>query len=110
MDAFKNMKTIKPAFWLANAQEACERLAYFGIRAILPLMMVSVGTGGLGLDMAQKGIIYGVWAFIQCIIPMVSGGFAESFGYKKSLIVAFIINTCGYLLMANILNVATIIS
>lgn len=104
------MKTIKPAFWLANAQEACERLAYFGIRAILPLMMVSVGAGGLGLDMAQKGIIYGVWAFIQCIIPMVSGGFAESFGYKKSLIVAFIINTGGYLLMANILNVATLIT
>ena len=104
------MKTIKPAFWLANAQEACERLAYFGIRAVLPLMMVSVGAGGLGLDMAQKGIIYGVWAFIQCIIPMVSGGFAESFGYKKSLIVAFIINTGGYLLMANILNVATLIT
>ena len=110
MDALKNMKTIKPAFWLANAQEACERLAYFGIRAVLPLMMVSVGAGGLGLDMAQKGIIYGVWAFIQCIIPMVSGGFAESFGYKKSLIVAFIINTGGYLLMANILNVATLIT
>ena len=106
--AFETLKSIKPAFWLANAQEACERLAYFGIRAVLPLMMVSVGTGGLGLDMADKGIIYGVWALIQCLVPMVSGGFSESFGYKKSLIVAFIINTLGYLLMANILNVAAL--
>ncbi len=102
------LSTIKPAFWLANIQEAGERLAYFGIRAILPLMMVSVGTGGLGLSMADKGIIFGVWALIQCIVPMVSGGFSESFGYKKSIIVAFIINTIGYLLMANILNVASI--
>ncbi len=110
MGALEHLKTIKPAFWLANGQEACERLAYFGIRAILPLMMVDFGTGGLGLDMAQKGLIYGVWAFIQCFVPMFSGGFAESFGYKKSLIVAFIINTCGYLLMANIRNMATLIT
>ena len=54
------MMGIKPAFWLANVQEACERLAYFGIRAVLPLMMVSVGTGGLGLSMSQKGLIYGI--------------------------------------------------
>ncbi len=104
------LSSIKPAFWLANAQEACERLAYFGIRAVLPLMMVSVGTGGLGLSMAQKGAIYGVWALLQCLVPMVSGGFSESFGYKKSLIVAFCINTIGYLLMANILDVASLFS
>ncbi|MBO4349819.1 MAG: MFS transporter [Proteobacteria bacterium] len=106
----ESIKTIKPAFWLANGQEALERLGYFGIRAVLPLMMVSVGTGGLGLTMGQKGIIYFIWAFIQCMVPMVSGGIAESFGYKKSLIVAFCINTLGYLLMANILNVAEFIS
>ena len=104
------LKSIKPAFWLANAQEACERLAYFGIRAVLPLMMVAVGGGGLGLNMAEKGIIYGIWALIQCLVPMVSGGFSESFGYKKSLIVAFCINTLGYLLMANILNIVSLIT
>ncbi|MBQ4359405.1 MAG: MFS transporter [Proteobacteria bacterium] len=101
---------IKPAFWLANAQEALERLAYFGIRAVLPLMMVSVGTGGLGLSMFEKGLIYTVWALIQCLVPMVSGGFSESFGYKKSLIIAFSINTIGYVLMANILNLAALFS
>lgn len=104
------LKTIKPVFWLANGMEACERLAYFGIRAILPLMMVSVGTGGLGLSMSDKGIILGLWALIQCIVPMVSGGFSESFGYKKSLIIAFIINICGYLLMANITHITTLIT
>ncbi len=105
-----SLSGIKPAFWLANAQEAGERLAYFGVRAVLPLMMVGVGTGRLDLSMVQKGAIFGVWAFIQCIVPMVSGGFSESFGYKKSLITAFIINTLGYILMANVLNLAGLIT
>lgn len=104
------LKTIKPSFWLANVQEAGERLAYFGIRAVLPLMMVSVGAGGLGLSMFQKGLIYAVWALIQCLVPMVSGGFSETFGYKKSIIVAFVINFFGYMLMANILNVAELLT
>ena len=46
--AVATMKSIKPAFWTANVLEAGERLAYFGIRAVLPLMMVSDGVGGLG--------------------------------------------------------------
>jgi len=101
------MKTIKPAFWLANVLEAGERLAYFGIRAILPLMMVlSPELGGLGLDYVQKGLIFGIWALLQCLIPMVSGGFTETFGYKKSLIVAFGINLIGYTMLANILHLS----
>ncbi len=108
MSILDTFRSFKGSFWLANAQEACERLAYFGVRAILPLMMVSTGTGGLGLSYTQKAIIYGLWAFIQCMVPMVSGGFSESFGYKKSLIVAFCINTAGYLVMANVLNIAAL--
>lgn len=99
---------IKPEFWLANALEAFERLAYFGIRAVLPLMMVSTTSGGLHLSYTQLGIIYGVWALLQCLIPMVSGGFSESFGYKKSLFVAYLINIGGYVLMANILPLASL--
>ena len=99
---------IKPAFWLANVLEACERLAYFGIRAVLPLMMVSTTSGGLHLSYTQLGMIYGIWALLQCLIPMVSGGFSESFGYRKSLFAAFCINICGYLMMANILPLASL--
>ena len=101
---------IKPEFWLANALEAFERLAYFGIRAVLPLMMVSTTSGGLHLSYTQLGIIYGVWALLQCLIPMVSGGFSESFGYKKSLFVAYLINIGGYVLMANILPLALLLA
>jgi MFS family permease len=88
-------------FWVANFIEAGERLAFFGVRAVLPLYMVGTASSSLGLSYSQKGVIYMIWALLQCLVPMVSGGYAESYGYKKSMYTAFCINIGGYLLMAN---------
>lgn len=92
-------------FWVANGSEAFERLAFFGVRAILPLYMFG-NDSVLHLSMTEKGIIFGVWALIQCLLPMVSGGYTEAYGYRKSLVVAFGLNTLGYILMANIVTLA----
>ncbi|MDD5657326.1 MAG: MFS transporter [Elusimicrobia bacterium] len=88
-------------FWVANLIEAGERLAFFGVRAVLPLYLVGTTGAALGLSYSQKGIIYMVWALLQCLVPMVSGGYADAYGYKKSMCAAFGINICGYLVMAN---------
>ena len=37
-------------FWIANGSEAFERLAFFGVRAVLPLYMFDKESG-LGLSM-----------------------------------------------------------
>jgi dipeptide/tripeptide permease len=88
-------------FWYACFMEILERLAFFGVRAIAPLFLVASATeNGLGLSYKQKGVIYAVWALLQCLIPMVSGGYTDRYGYRKSLAVAFIINIIGYLGMA----------
>lgn len=88
-------------FWYANLMETFERLAYFAVRAIAPLYLIAAtGENGLGLNFKEKGIIYTVWALLQCLIPMVSGGYTDRFGYRKSLAVAFTINIIGYLGMA----------
>jgi dipeptide/tripeptide permease len=88
-------------YWVACFMEILERLAFFGVRAITPLYLVrSASENGLGLDYVQKGQIYTVWALLQCLIPMVSGGFTDRYGYRKSLCVAFVINILGYVLMA----------
>jgi dipeptide/tripeptide permease len=88
-------------FWYANIMEMFERLAFFGVRAIAPLYLVAASSdNGLALDYKEKGIIYTVWALLQCLIPMVSGGYTDRYGYRKSLAVAFTINIGGYLLMA----------
>ena len=87
-------------FWVANGIEAGERLAFFGARAVLPLYMAGEQSA-LHLSMTEKGLILGVWALIQCLLPMISGGYTEAYGYKKSLYVAFAINIGGYITMAN---------
>ncbi len=103
----QQVKMLPGNFWMANWLEINERLAFFGIRAILPLYMIySVAENGLELSYTQKGIIYGVWALIQCLVPMVSGAFTDNYGYKKSLYVAYTINFVGYLIWAFIPEMA----
>ncbi|MBU0754225.1 MAG: MFS transporter, partial [Planctomycetes bacterium] len=98
---FKLMFSLPSNFWYANIMEMFERLAFFGVRAVAPLYLVkSASENGLNLDFAEKGEIYMVWAFLQCLIPMVSGGYTERYGYRKSLVVAFLLNIGGYLGMA----------
>ena len=97
----QQLRGLRPNFWFANWMEANERLAFFGVRAIAPLYMVyAVAEGGLGLSYSEKGLIYTIWALIQCLIPMISGGFTDEYGYKKSLYVAYSINIAGYLTFA----------
>ncbi len=95
------LKSLDRSFWVVNWLEANERLAFFGIRAILPLYMVyAVAESGLGLSFTQKGVIFSIWALVQTLIPMISGGFTDQYGYKKSLYIAYTINIAGYLLFA----------
>ena len=89
-------------FWISNIMEMFERLAFFAVRAVLPLWMVATADKhGLGLSFTEKGLIYSVWAACQSLIPMFSGSFTDNFGYKRSLYTAFAMNTFGYILMAN---------
>ncbi len=98
---WQQVRGLRPNFWIANWMEANERLAFYGARSILPLYMVyAVSQGGMGLSYSEKGNIYAIWALVQCLVPMVSGGFTDQYGYKKSLYVAFATNVLGYSLFA----------
>jgi len=104
---FSQLRTLPANFWFANFMEMLERLAFFGVRAVAPLYLVKEAyEGGLGLTQTQKGDIFAIWALVQCLVPMVSGGYAERYGYRKSLVVAFLLNIVGYLGMANSREIA----
>ncbi len=96
----QQIRGMKWNFWIANLIESFERLAFFGVRAVVGLYIFG-DNSVLHLSMTEKGWIFGIWALIQCLVPMVSGGYTESFGYRKSMYVAFSINIVGYCLMAN---------
>ncbi|MGI6393264.1 MAG: MFS transporter [bacterium] len=102
MSLFSQVKGFQKNFWIVNVMEMFERLAFFSVRSVLPLWMVATAEQhGLGLTFTEKGLVFGIWAACQTLVPMFSGSFTDSFGYKKSLYTAFTLNIIGYILMAN---------
>ena len=90
------------AYWMLNTIEMFERLAYFGIRAVVPLyIMQATEPGGLHLSALHKGWIYMWWAIFQSFLPIITGGFADRYGYKRVLFFAISANVVGYVMMAN---------
>lgn len=80
--------------------ELVERFAYYGVRVLLPVMMVkAVELGGPEFDHIQKGTVYAVWALVQSFVPIFTGGFADRFGYKANIAVATVLKIMGYMLM-----------
>jgi POT family proton-dependent oligopeptide transporter len=88
-------------FWVANIMETIERLAYYGVRVVIPIYIAQADEiGGLHFSQSDKGFIFLWWALVQSSLPVLSGGFADRYGYKKQIVVAIILKGMGYLLMA----------
>lgn len=89
------------AFWTLNTVEMWERLAYYNLRVMAPIyIMQADNPGGLHLTAVDKGTIYAWWAIFQSLLPIVTGGFADRFGYKKTLGFSLVLMMLGYLMIA----------
>jgi dipeptide/tripeptide permease len=87
-------------FWIANWMEIVERFAYYGLRSLVPIYMVlAYEDGGPQFTHIQKGAIFGWWALVQSFLPVMSGGFADRYGFKLNIAIATVIKMAGYLLM-----------
>ena len=88
-------------FWVANIMEMIERLAYYGVRVVIPIYIAQADEiGGLHFSQSDKGFIFLWWALTQSILPVLTGGFADRYGYKRQIVVAIILKVSGYLMMA----------
>ncbi len=88
-------------FWMANVMELLERLAYYGVRVVIPIYIASTqDPHGLHFTNTQKGEILATWAVVQSLLPMFTGGFADRYGYKRTISVAIAFKIVGYLVMA----------
>lgn len=95
------IKSLSRPFWMVNIMEMFERLAYYGVRVVIPIYIAQADEiNGLHFSQTDKGIIFFWWAILQSITPMVSGGFADRYGFKKTIAVSVVIKMLGYILMA----------
>ena len=86
MEADMSKRTPFPrVFWIANTIEVLERFAYYGIYFGFGIYMAS-----LGFNRAQLGVVQSIFLFISYGIPVISGSFADRYGFKKVLIVSYL--------------------
>jgi POT family proton-dependent oligopeptide transporter len=95
------LRQLPRAFWMLNVMEMFERLAYYGVRVVIPIYIAQADEiHGLHFSQSQKGFIFMLWALVQTGVPIFSGGFADRYGYKRTIAVSIAIKVAGYLLMA----------
>ena len=95
-------------FWTANIMELFERWAWYGIFILLALYFTgSKDEGALGFTQGQKGLLMGTVVGILYILPTITGAIADKFGYKRILIISYLILGSGYLMMAYVTTYAS---
>jgi dipeptide/tripeptide permease len=88
-------------FWTLNSIEMWERLAYYNLRVMAPIyIMQADNPGGLHLTAMDKGVIYLWWSIFQSVLPIVTGGLADRFGFKRTLVFAVSLTMLGYVMVA----------
>ncbi len=98
---FKQLSNLSRPFWMVNIMEMLERLAYYGVRVVIPIYIAQADEpGGLHFSHEDKGIIFLWWAVVQSLVPMFSGGFADRYGYKRTIAFSIVLKVVGYLMMA----------
>ena len=98
-------------FWVANAIELFERWAWYGFFMLFANYLTgSSDLGGLEFTQQQKGLIMGVGTGILYFLPVLTGAIADRFGYKKVLILAFIVYSSAFALFPQVSSFAAVFS
>ncbi|MFH1263533.1 MAG: MFS transporter [Pseudomonadota bacterium] len=85
-------------FWIANFTELFERLAYYGPQAVLAIYLHE----HLGLSSEQSTWLIGYYGFIVWFMPIIGGTLADRFGFRRTLIGAFVILAIGNFLLGSL--------
>jgi len=98
-DRFREIRQgFQRSFWVANFTELFERLAYYGLQAVLAIYLHE----RLGLSEADTGSIQGTFGFVVWFLPLIGGALADRFGFRRTLAAAYAILAAGYFLFASI--------
>jgi len=81
----KDRTQFPSVFWIANSIEVLERFAYYGI-----YMGFGIYMEYLGYTKAQLGIVQSLFLLFSYTVPLISGTFADRFGFKKVLIISYL--------------------
>jgi dipeptide/tripeptide permease len=103
------LRKFPATFYVANTMEIFERMAWYGMWIPFPLYLTAARSeGGVGLGDVERGVIQGVGTFILYLLPVVTGAFADKFGFKKTFLLAYLTMVPGYFLLGQAKSYATV--
>ena len=86
-------------FWTVITMEFFERGSYYGVMSVLSVYLVlSRSHGGLGFSKESVGVIKSTITPLLYLLPIISGAVADRYGYRKTLMFAFLVMSAGYFL------------
>jgi len=93
-DAAVVKKPFPRSFWTANVTELFERGAYYSMASFVVIYLMRLGLGDYWPS-TLNGLLWGLVYFL----PILSGTIADQVGFKKALLVAFVLLAIGYFMM-----------
>lgn len=98
-DRFRQIRRgFQAAFWVANASELFERLAFYSQQAFLALFLVEK----VKLSVVAAGQLMGWFGLVVYALPVVVGSLADRFGFRRALAFAYLIASVGYFLLGSV--------
>jgi POT family proton-dependent oligopeptide transporter len=85
-------------FWVANFTEIFERIAYYGTTAVLAIYL----TEQLHFSSELAGTLLGIAGFVVYALSILAGALADRFGFRRTLMVAYLLLTVGYFLLGSL--------
>lgn len=91
------LKSFPKNFWTVIVMEFFERGSYYGVMSVLSVYLIlDIHKGGLGFSKESVGVIKSVITPLLYFLPILSGAIADQFGYRKTLMFAFVVMSLGY--------------
>ena len=88
----------EPAFLVANFTEIFERVAYYGMSAVLAIYL----SEQLHFSSELTGSLLGITGFVVYALPILAGTLADRFGFRRALMLAYLVLTAGYFLLGSL--------
>jgi len=83
------------SFWSANVTELFERAAYYAMASFVVIYLGQLGFGDYWPSFINSSVLWGLVYFL----PILSGTIADQIGFKRALLIAFILVSAGYFAM-----------
>ena len=88
----------QPPFWVANFTEIFERVAYYATQAVLAIYL----TEQLHFSSVLADTLVGIAGFVVYALAILAGTLADRFGFRRTLLLAYLILTTGYFLLGSL--------